>query len=94
MITAIDLNADESATAAWVARFLKARWKRRAIASPTSMPAGWDVLRYRHRERTAASGAANKTLGADGKIHPRAIFDAIAEVAAPITSRSRTAAIS
>jgi acetolactate synthase I/II/III large subunit len=40
-----------------------------------------DVLRQRHRER--ASGAANETIGADGKIHPRAIFDAIAEVAAP-----------
>jgi acetolactate synthase I/II/III large subunit len=40
-----------------------------------------DVLRQRHRER--ASGAANETIGADGKIHPRAIFDAIAQVAAP-----------
>jgi acetolactate synthase I/II/III large subunit len=42
-----------------------------------------DVLRHRHRERTAPSGAANERVGADGKIHPRAIFDAIAEVAAP-----------
>ena len=46
--------------------------------------AAWaDVLRRRHRERTAASGTANETVGADGKIHPRAIFDAIAKVAAP-----------
>jgi acetolactate synthase I/II/III large subunit len=50
----------------------------------SNVDAAWaDVLRHRHRERTAASGAANKTLGADGKIHPRAIFDAIAQVAAP-----------
>jgi acetolactate synthase I/II/III large subunit len=50
----------------------------------SNVDAAWaDVLRHRHRERTAASGAANKTLGADGKIHPRAIFDAIARVAAP-----------
>jgi acetolactate synthase I/II/III large subunit len=40
-----------------------------------------DALRQKHRER--ASGAANETVGADGKIHPRAIFNAIAEVAAP-----------
>jgi acetolactate synthase I/II/III large subunit len=50
----------------------------------SNVDAAWvDVLRHRHRERTAASAAANKTLGADGKIHPRAIFDAIAQVAAP-----------
>jgi acetolactate synthase I/II/III large subunit len=50
----------------------------------SNVDAAWaDVLRNRHRERTAASGAANERVGADGKIHPRAIFDAIAEVAAP-----------
>jgi acetolactate synthase-1/2/3 large subunit len=42
-----------------------------------------DGLRRKHRERMAASGAAREALGADGKIHPRAIFDAIAEVADP-----------
>jgi acetolactate synthase I/II/III large subunit len=40
-----------------------------------------DAVRQKHRER--ASGAANVTVGADGKIHPRAIFHAIADVAAP-----------
>ena len=42
-----------------------------------------DGLRQRHRERTVGAGAKKGPLtGADGKIHPRAIFDAIAEVAA------------
>jgi acetolactate synthase I/II/III large subunit len=48
-----------------------------------------DGLRRRHRQR-AGSTAAGKDrpndramTGADGKIHPRAIFDAIAEVADP-----------
>jgi acetolactate synthase-1/2/3 large subunit len=43
-----------------------------------------DGLRRRHRERIAA-GVSNErpTTGADGKIHPRAIFDAIAAVADP-----------
>jgi acetolactate synthase-1/2/3 large subunit len=46
--------------------------------------AAWaDALRRKHRERMAASGKAGETVGADGKIHPRAIFDAIAAVAAP-----------
>jgi acetolactate synthase-1/2/3 large subunit len=46
--------------------------------------AAWaDGLRRKHRERMTASGAAAETVGADGKIHPRAIFDAIAAVAAP-----------
>jgi acetolactate synthase I/II/III large subunit len=40
-----------------------------------------DALRQKHRER--ASGTANEMVGADGKIHPRAIFKTIAEVAAP-----------
>src|SRR5258707_3331736 len=40
-------------------------------------------LRRKHRERMTASGNAKETVGADGKIHPRAIFDAIAEVADP-----------
>ncbi|MCC6947560.1 MAG: thiamine pyrophosphate-binding protein [Bradyrhizobiaceae bacterium] len=43
-----------------------------------------DGLRRRHRERSEAA-AKNKgpATGADGKIHPRAIFDAIAELADP-----------
>jgi acetolactate synthase-1/2/3 large subunit len=40
-------------------------------------------LRRQHRERVDASRKAGATVGADGKIHPRAIFDAIAEVADP-----------
>jgi acetolactate synthase-1/2/3 large subunit len=47
---------------------------------------GWaDGLRLRHRERTRAS-AINKpgpVTGADGKIHPRSIFDVITELANP-----------
>jgi acetolactate synthase-1/2/3 large subunit len=39
-------------------------------------------LRRRHRERTASGGRA-ASRGADGKIHPSAIFDAIKAVAAP-----------
>jgi thiamine pyrophosphate-dependent acetolactate synthase large subunit-like protein len=44
-----------------------------------------DGLRRRHRERIAKAAAAEgrATTGADGKIHPRAIFDSIAAVAAP-----------
>jgi acetolactate synthase-1/2/3 large subunit len=50
---------------------------------PPKVDAKWtDGLRKRHRERMAAAATASKeTVGADGKIHPRAIFDAIAEVA-------------
>jgi acetolactate synthase-1/2/3 large subunit len=41
-----------------------------------------DGLRRRHSERIAAAATKDKPMtGADGKIHPRAIFDAIAEVA-------------
>jgi acetolactate synthase-1/2/3 large subunit len=50
----------------------------------SSVDAAWaDRLRRKHRERMAASGVAKEAVGADGKIHPRAIFDAIAEVADP-----------
>jgi acetolactate synthase-1/2/3 large subunit len=50
----------------------------------SSVDAAWaDGLRRKHRERMAASSAARETVGADGKIHPRAIFDAIAQVADP-----------
>jgi acetolactate synthase-1/2/3 large subunit len=50
----------------------------------SSVDAAWaDGLRRKHRQRMAASNAAKETVGADGKIHPRAIFDAIAEVADP-----------
>jgi acetolactate synthase-1/2/3 large subunit len=42
-------------------------------------------MRRRHRERmsAAAANAQRPTVGADGKIHPRAIFDAIAALAEP-----------
>ncbi len=44
-----------------------------------------DGLRRRHRERIAAAATAKDKpmTGSDGKIHPRAIFDAIADIAAP-----------
>lgn len=43
-----------------------------------------DGLRKRHRERTAAASSVEKQMrGPDGKVHPRAIFDAIAEAADP-----------
>jgi acetolactate synthase-1/2/3 large subunit len=38
-------------------------------------------LRQRHRARIAASEKIRQTTGTDGKIHPRAIFDAIVETA-------------
>src|SRR5262245_25632596 len=44
-----------------------------------------DGLRRRHRERMTASATDKKRplTGADGKIHPRVIFDAIGEIADP-----------
>lgn len=47
--------------------------------------ADWlDALRGRHRERTARGEAPTApTRGADGRIHPMAIFEAIREVAKP-----------
>jgi acetolactate synthase-1/2/3 large subunit len=44
-----------------------------------------DGLRRRHRERMTSAAIAKDrpATGADGKIHPRAIFDAIAAVADP-----------
>ncbi len=43
-----------------------------------------DGMRQRHRERIAKAARAEKpAAGEDGKVHPRAIFDAIAAVAAP-----------
>jgi acetolactate synthase-1/2/3 large subunit len=43
-----------------------------------------DALRVKHRERIeAASKNPGPRVGADGKIHPRAIFDEIARIAAP-----------
>src|SRR5262245_3467219 len=52
----------------------------------SSLDKAWaDGLRRRHRERTAsAAGTKDKpSAGSDGKIHPRAIFDAVAAVADP-----------
>ncbi len=49
-----------------------------------NVDAAWaDGLRRRQRERTAGPGTGGPAVGADGKIHPRRIFDAIAEVAEP-----------
>jgi acetolactate synthase-1/2/3 large subunit len=49
-----------------------------------NVDAAWaDGLRRRQRERTARGRAAGPATGADGKIHPMRIFDAIAEVAEP-----------
>ena len=44
-----------------------------------------DGLRRRHLERTASASSDKRreNTGADGKIHPRAIFDAISELAEP-----------
>lgn len=43
-----------------------------------------DGLRRRHRERVVAATTTDKPMtGTDGKIHPRAIFDVIADVADP-----------
>ncbi len=43
-----------------------------------------DGLRKRHKERIAsAAGKKGPTVGEDGKVHPRAIFDALAELADP-----------
>jgi acetolactate synthase-1/2/3 large subunit len=44
-----------------------------------------DGMRRRHRERVqlAATAKDRPATGDDGKVHPRAIFDTIAEVAAP-----------
>jgi acetolactate synthase-1/2/3 large subunit len=52
--------------------------------APDADAAWLERMRRRHRERvTAAAGGDRPATGADGKIHPRAIFDAIAEIAAP-----------
>src|SRR5579871_6542102 len=49
-----------------------------------SVDAAWaNGLRRKHIERMAAASAGKESIGADGKIHPRAIFDAVAEVADP-----------
>ena len=43
-----------------------------------------DDLRKRHKERVAAAAAKKgPAVGDDGKVHPRAIFDALAELADP-----------
>jgi acetolactate synthase-1/2/3 large subunit len=43
-----------------------------------------DSMRRRHRERiTAAANKEHPITGTDGKIHPRVIFDVIAELAEP-----------
>jgi acetolactate synthase-1/2/3 large subunit len=50
---------------------------------PATDKAWADGLRRRHRERIKSAGAKERPLtGADGKVHPAAIFDAIKMVAA------------
>jgi acetolactate synthase-1/2/3 large subunit len=49
---------------------------------PPNLDTKWaDGLRKRHRERMAGTGTKKETVGADGKVHPSAIFDAIRQVA-------------
>ena len=51
-----------------------------------SLDKAWaDGLRRRHRERVqlAATAKDRPAIGDDGKVHPRSIFDAVAQVAAP-----------
>jgi acetolactate synthase I/II/III large subunit len=50
-----------------------------------SIDKAWaDGMRRRHRERiTSAANTQQPLTGADGKIHPRAIFDVIADLAEP-----------
>jgi acetolactate synthase-1/2/3 large subunit len=62
---------------------LRAMLEAAGNRSPSTDATWADGLRRKHRERMAASGASAEAVGADGKIHPRAIFDAIATVAAP-----------
>lgn len=42
-----------------------------------------DGMRQKHGERVAAGRSTTPTVGTDGRIHPQAIFSAIAEVADP-----------
>jgi thiamine pyrophosphate-dependent acetolactate synthase large subunit-like protein len=68
-----------AAPARALAAMVAAAGNRRA-----NVDAAWaDGLRRRQRERTARGRAAGPATGADGKIHPMRIFDAIAEVADP-----------
>jgi acetolactate synthase-1/2/3 large subunit len=52
-------------------------------AEPSIDTAWAEAMRRRQRERAAAGFGDTPALGPDGKIHPRCIFDAIAEAAAP-----------
>jgi acetolactate synthase-1/2/3 large subunit len=68
-----------AAPARALAAMVAAAGNRRA-----NVDAVWaDGLRRRQRERTTQGRAAGPATGADGKIHPMRIFDAIAEVADP-----------
>jgi acetolactate synthase-1/2/3 large subunit len=51
----------------------------------TTTDKAWaDGMRRRHRERLAASAGKERPLtGSDGKIHPRAVFDVIADLTEP-----------
>ena len=51
---------------------------------PSNVDADWaEALRRKQRERTSSARPAGTMRTEDGKIHPMAIFDAIARVAAP-----------
>jgi acetolactate synthase-1/2/3 large subunit len=52
-------------------------------AKPALDTAWAGAMRQRQRERAAAGFGDTPRMGPDGKMHPRCIFDAIAEVAAP-----------
>ena len=63
---------------------LDAMLKRAGNREPGLDRAWADSMRRRHRERMAKAAAkAAPMTGADGKIHPRAIFDALAELTDP-----------
>ena len=64
---------------------LKAMVEAAGNREPAIDKAWADGLRRRHRERIAKAAAAEgrTSTGADGKVHPAAIFDAIKSVAAP-----------
>ena len=63
------------------------------MGNAPNLDTGWaDAMRRRQLQRAGAGFGDTPALGPDGKIHPRCIFDAIAESRPPITSGSRMAA--
>lgn len=62
---------------------LRAMLEAAGNRAPAINRAWAEELRGKHRERATAAEGAVPQRGADGKIHPRAIFAAVAAVAAP-----------